>query len=156
MTGSQALSALSPSIDRRAYVLLLDNENRLMLCGGCCGGWTVPQIPVGAHTDLRAAATHFLAERFQISNPRYGALHGIHRTREWDCWERDRPTVSHVFIVRINAAESDAFIEMSSLHARWGSAELTSHRQEISPEGVILFASGYYDGWLPDGPVSLF
>ncbi|MFD6334046.1 hypothetical protein ACFWGI_31305 [Streptomyces niveus] len=156
MPARRALSAFSPGVERRVYLLLLDDENRLMLCGGCCSAWTVPQIPVDVDTDFRTAATRFLSERFQIRNPRYGSLYGIHRTSERDCWERDRPTVSRVFVVRIDVADSDSFLEMSSMHTRWNSADLISHRREISPEGVILFAAGYYDGWLPDGPVSLY
>lgn len=62
-----ATSATShaPSVaDRRVLLLLLDNQNRLMLCGGCCGGWTVPQALLAAGTDFKDGAAQYLAGRF--------------------------------------------------------------------------------------------
>ncbi|MDH6627956.1 hypothetical protein M2271_005785 [Streptomyces sp. LBL] len=143
-------------MEGRAYVLLLDDDDRILLCGSCCGGWTVPQFPVDPDVDFRAATTQFLSAGFRIDNPRYGRVYGIHTTGEKDCWERDRPTVSQVFIVRIDAQESMAFLAMSPSHVRWGARELVQHRRMISPEGVILLARGYVEGWLPDGSISLY
>jgi hypothetical protein len=141
--------------ERRAYALLLDEKDQLMLCGSCCGGWTVPQFPVDPNVDFRAATTQFLSAMFQIENPRYGSLHGIHATSDEECWERDRPTISQVFIVRIDARESASFLATSPSHVRWSARELAQHRRMISPEGVILLTLGYIEGWLPDGPISL-
>ncbi|MFJ3084603.1 hypothetical protein ACIPJG_33300 [Streptomyces halstedii] len=142
--------------ERRVYTLLLDDENRLMLCGSCCGGWTVPQFPVDPDVDFRAAATQFLSARLRINNPQYGRVLGIHKTSVKDCWERDRPTVSQVFILRISAQHSASFLAVSPSHVRWGARDLAQHRRMISPEGVVLLALGYVEGWLPDGPISLY
>ncbi|MET9080833.1 hypothetical protein ABZX77_02880 [Streptomyces sp. NPDC004237] len=147
----------APSVaDRRVLLLLLDNQKRLMLCGGCCGGWTVPQALLAAGIDFEDGAAQYLAERFHIENPRFGSLYGVHETRESDCWEHDQRTVSHVFIVRISAKESNSFQAMSLSHARWEISELKTRHRDISPEGVALLVSGYVEGWLPDGPISLY
>lgn len=147
----------APSVaDHRVLLLLLDNQNRLMLCGGCCGGWTVPQALLAAGTDFKDGAAQYLAERFHIENPHFGSLYGVHETRESDCWEHDQRTVSRVFIVRISTKESDSFQAMSLSHTRWKISELKTRHRDISPEGVALLVSGYVEGWLPDGPISLY
>ncbi|MEU2283045.1 hypothetical protein ABZ614_14120 [Streptomyces sp. NPDC013178] len=147
----------APSVaDRRFLLLLLDDQDRLMLCGGCCDGWTVPQALLAAGSDFKDGATQYLAERFHIENPRFGSLYGVHETRESDCWEHDQRTVSHVFIVRISIEESDSFQATSPSHTRWGISELKTRHRDISPEGVTLLISGYVEGWLPDGPISLY
>ncbi|MFJ6897431.1 hypothetical protein [Streptomyces hokutonensis] len=143
-------------IDRRAYLLLLDDQHRLMLCGGCCNGWTVPQVLLAPDADFRGGAAQYLAQRFHIENPRFGTVYGVHETRDSDCWEHDRRTISRIFIVRISSEASDSFQLISPSHARWGVDEIKSRRQEIYPEGVSLLVSGYVEGWLPDGPVSLY
>ncbi|MEU1853436.1 hypothetical protein ABZ499_30285 [Streptomyces sp. NPDC019990] len=147
----------APSVaDRRVLLLLLDNQNRLMLCGGCCSGWTVPQALLAAGTDFKDGAAQYLAERFHIENPKFGSLYGVHETRDSDCWEHDQRTVSRVFIARISAKEPDSFQAMSPSHTRWEISELRTRHRDISPEGVALLASGYVEGWLPDGPISLY
>lgn len=143
-----------PTVDRRVLLLLLDDQQRLMLCGGCCSGWTVPQVLLTAGTEFRDGAARYLAERLHIENPHFGSVYGVHQTRESDCWEHDRRTTSRVFIARISAAESDLFQLLSSSHTRWGISELKSRHQEITSEGVTLLVSGYVEGWLPDGPIS--
>ena len=143
-----------PAVDRHVLLLLLDDQHRLMLCGGCCGGWTVPQILLGDGTDFQVGAARYLTERFHIEAPFFGTVYGVHETSESDCWEHDRRTVSRAFIVRISSEESDSFQLISPSHTRWGITELKSRHQEIHPEGVALLVSGYVEGWLPDGPVS--
>lgn len=127
-----------------------------MLCGGCCGGWTVPQTLLAAGAPFMEGAARYLAERFHIENPHFGSLYGVRETRKSDCWEHDQRTVSRVFIVRISTKESDSFQAMSPSHARWEISELRSRHRDVSPEGVALLISGYVEGWLPDGPISLY
>lgn len=144
------------TVDRRVLLLLLDDQHRLMLCGGCCGGWTVPQLLLSTGTDFQEGAAQYIAERFHIENPHFGTVYGIRETRESDCWEHDRRTISRVFIVRISSEESDFLQLTSSSHTRWGISELKSRHRELSPEGVALLITGYVEGWLPDGPISLY
>ncbi|MFF5979428.1 hypothetical protein ACFY78_11330 [Streptomyces olindensis] len=48
----------APSVaDRRVLLLLLDEQDRLVLCGGCCGGWAVPLVLLAAGTDFKNEAT---------------------------------------------------------------------------------------------------
>ncbi|MEU9324102.1 hypothetical protein AB0D91_09840 [Streptomyces canus] len=147
---------VQPTVDRRVLLLLLDDQHRLTLCGGCCGGWTVPQVLLATGTEFRDGATQYLAERFQIENPRFGTVYGVHETRESDCWEHDHRTISRVFIVRISPEESNLIQLTSPSHTRWGIGELKYRRQELYPEGVAILVSGYVEGWLPDGPISLY
>ncbi|WP_369034020.1 hypothetical protein [Streptomyces adonidis] len=149
-------SAVRPAADRRVLLLLLDDQHRLMLCGGCCGGWTVPQVLLTAETEFQDGAARYLAERFHVENPRFGTVYGVHETDESHCWEHDHRTISHVFIVRISPEESNFFQLISPSHTRWGIGELKYRHREISPEGVTLLVSGYLEGWLPDGPISLY
>ncbi|MFC5027838.1 hypothetical protein ACQFX6_17220 [Streptomyces sp. DSM 41987] len=145
-----------PRFDRRAYLLLLDDQDRLMLCGACCRGWTVPQVRINAGANFQGAATRFLANRFGIHDPSYSSLYGLHESSYGDTWEYDRQTSSRVFIVRINAKQSAAIQRISKSHARWRIEDLKSRRREINPEGAVLIATGYVEGWLPDGPVTLY
>ncbi|MCP9975440.1 hypothetical protein [Streptomyces somaliensis] len=41
--------------DRRAFLLLLDEQRRLLMCGACCGGWTVPRAYIGGGGFLRSS-----------------------------------------------------------------------------------------------------
>ncbi|MDW4911358.1 hypothetical protein RB628_40255 [Streptomyces sp. ADMS] len=144
-----------PHFDRCAYLLLVDDEDRLMLCGTCCSGWTVPRVLLDPEVDFRDAATQFLADRFQIHNPKYGTVYGVRKTQDSECWEHEHPTVAHVLLVRISSEESDSIQRTSTRHARWGIGELKDRHREISPEGVVLLVSGYVEGWIPDGKISL-
>lgn len=135
---------------------LPDDQGHLMLRGGCCGGWTVPQTLLAVGTDFKDGATQYLAERFHVRNPHFGSLYGVRETQESDCWEHDQRTVSRVFIARIDGEESASFQAMSSSRARWKISELRNRHRDISPEGVALLVSGYVEGWLPDGPISLY
>ncbi|MFJ8662343.1 hypothetical protein [Streptomyces sp. NPDC093795] len=144
-----------PPFDRRAYLLLLDDQHRLLLCGGCCGGWTVPQVRMAGRAQFMESAVRFLNEQFGLTSPRFGSVCGFRQTRAGDNWEFDRVTAARVFIVRISDAEGAAIEQRSPTHARWGVADLRRRRREIHPEGIVLLTAGYVEGWIPDGPISL-
>ncbi|MFC8235905.1 hypothetical protein [Streptomyces sp. NPDC057284] len=142
-------------MDRRTYLLLLDDQHRLLLCGGCCGGWTVPQVRMTASASFLGTATRFLQERFEVAAPRYGSVYGIRQSRTGEDWVFDRATATRVFIVHISDGEGSAIEKQSVTHARWSIAELRRRRREISPEGIVLLVTGYIEGWIPDGPITL-
>ncbi|MET9886266.1 hypothetical protein ABZZ20_24650 [Streptomyces sp. NPDC006430] len=144
-----------PRFDRRAYLLLLDDQRRLLLCGGCCGGWTVPQVRMTSGTQFVESAVRFLDEQFGLTNPRFGSVYGVRQSRAGDNWEFDRVTAARVFIVRISDAEGAAIVQRSPAHARWGVSDLRRRRREIHPEGIVLLTTGYVEGWIPGGPISL-
>ncbi|WP_407078314.1 hypothetical protein [Streptomyces sp. NPDC005435] len=137
-------------IDRRVYLLLLDEQDRLMLCGGCCNGWTIPQLLLAPGTDFRDGAAHYLTQWLHITNPRFGSVYGVLESQDLNRWEHDRHTISHVFIMRISSDESDSIQATSRTHARWGLYELKSRYREGSPEGVVPLASGYVEGGFHD------
>ncbi|MFD0290676.1 hypothetical protein ACFWJS_05285 [Streptomyces sp. NPDC127061] len=144
-----------PRFDRRAYLLLLDDQRRLLLCGGCCGGWSVPQIRLASSAHFMESATRFLDEQFGVTSPRFGSVYGIRQSCANGNWEFDRVTAVRAFIVHISNAEAAAVERKSSTHSRWSIADLRRRRREIFPEGIVLLATGYIEGWIPDGPISL-
>ncbi len=144
-----------PRFDRRAFLLLLDDQHRLLLCGACCRGWTVPQVRLDAGADYLGQATRFLTQRFGVHSPRFSALYGLHQSRREEPWDFDRVTASRVFIVRVTDEESAAIQRIASSHVLWTRSQLRQHRREIFPEGVVLLITGYLEGWLPDGPLKL-
>ncbi|MFI6940363.1 hypothetical protein ACIBI4_13905 [Streptomyces sp. NPDC050418] len=142
--------------ERRVCLLVLDDQHRLLLCGGCCGSRTVPQVQLREAESFEAAASRFLAERFQVPDPRFGAVYGIRRSRSGDDWEFDRATEARVLFARVSNRQSAAIELSSATHVRWGLEELKARRREISPQGVVLLVTGYVEGWIPDGPISLY
>ncbi|MFJ3615412.1 hypothetical protein [Streptomyces hydrogenans] len=101
------------------------------------------------------STVRFLNEQFGLTSPRFGSVCGFRQTRAGDNWEFDRVTAARVFIVRISDAEGAAIEQRSPTHARWGVADLRRRRREIHPEGIVLLTTGYIEGWIPDGPISL-
>ncbi|MFB6822655.1 hypothetical protein ACFCXA_13805 [Streptomyces virginiae] len=144
-----------PRFDRRALLLLLDDQHRVLLCGGCCGSWTVPQVRIDTGADFVGAATGFLADRFGMRDPRFGSGYGLRQSRLGDSWEFERTTASRVLIVRVSDEESAVIEQASATHALLGLDELRRRRREIYPEGVVALATGYAEGLIPDGPISL-
>ncbi|MFF4166290.1 hypothetical protein [Streptomyces sp. NPDC001741] len=145
-----------PRLDRRVFLLLLDDQHRLLLCGGCCGGWTVPQVRMTSGARYMESAIRFLDEQFGLTHPRFGSVYGFRQSRAGDNWEFDRVTAARVFIVRISDAEGAAIEQRSPTHTRWGVTDLRRRRREIHPEGIVLLTTGYVEGWIPDGPISLY
>ncbi|MEU6300475.1 hypothetical protein [Streptomyces erythrochromogenes] len=144
-----------PRFDRRAFLLLLDEQRRLLLCRACCRGWTVPQVRLDAGADYLAHASQFLQRQFGVRTPRFSALYGLHQSRRDESWESGRTTASRVLIVRVTDGESAAIQQMTSAHSLWSVTQLRLRRREIFPEGVVPLTSGYVEGWLPDGPLEL-
>ncbi|MFF4461188.1 hypothetical protein ACFY13_16740 [Streptomyces mirabilis] len=109
-----------------------------------------------AGTDFLESATRFLKERFKVANPRYGSVYGIRKSTIGEDWEFDRATAARVFIVRISDAEGSAIEEQSVAHTRWSIEELHRRRSDIYPECIVLLITGYVEGWIPDGPITLY
>ncbi|WP_157878819.1 hypothetical protein [Streptomyces sp. CT34] len=110
---------------------------------------------IGEVGSFEAAATRFLADRFQLLDPGFGSIYGTRQSRPDDDWEFDRVTASRLFFVRLSNRQSAAIELSSATHVRWGLEELKRRRREISPEGAVLLVTGYVEGWIPDGPISL-
>ncbi|WP_159057786.1 MULTISPECIES: hypothetical protein [unclassified Streptomyces] len=101
------------------------------------------------------SAARFLDEQFGLTHPRFGSVYGFRQSSAGDNWEFDRVTAARVFIVRISDTEGAAIEQRSPTHSRWGVADLRRRRREIHPEGIVLLTTGYIEGWIPDGPISL-
>ncbi|MCZ0975593.1 hypothetical protein O1L55_38890 [Streptomyces albulus] len=144
-----------PRFDRRVFLLLLDEQQRLLLCGACCRGWTVPQVRLDSGADYLGQASQFLQDRFGLHDPRFSDLHGRHQSRSGAMWESDRPTASRIFIVRITDKQAENARRAGRKHDLWSVPQLRRRRREVFPEGVALLTAGYTEGWLPDGPIEL-
>ncbi|MFE1872673.1 hypothetical protein ACFW9N_17460 [Streptomyces sp. NPDC059496] len=144
-----------PRFDRRVFLLLLDEQQRLLLCGACCRGWTVPQVRLDSGADYLGQATRFLQDRFGLRDPRFSGLYGRHQSQWGAVWESDRPTASRIYIVRITDEQAENARSAGHEHALWSVPHLWRRRREVFPEGVALLTAGYTGGWLPDGPVEL-
>ncbi|MFI5899825.1 hypothetical protein [Streptomyces cyaneofuscatus] len=110
---------------------------------------------IDAGADFQGAAVDFLATQFQMSNPQFGPVYGLHQSQLGSNWEFDRVTASRVFIVHVTDKESHKIGQSSSSHVRWSLENLRRRRREVSPEGVVLLATRYIEGWIPDGPITL-
>ncbi|MFE1710124.1 hypothetical protein [Streptomyces sp. NPDC058728] len=110
-------------------------------------------MPSGA--QFTESAIRFLDEQFGLTNPRFGSVYGLRQSRAVDNWEFNRVTAARVFIIRINDTEGAAIEQRSPTHSRWGVADLRRRRREIHPEGIVPLTTGYIEGRIPEGPISL-
>ncbi|MFJ1535325.1 hypothetical protein ACIOFV_44280 [Streptomyces mirabilis] len=79
-------------------LLLVSDDRQLLLCGACCGDWTVPSVHLGTDDEpARQARTH-LAQAFGVGSPRLAAVRGVHTSGRDPAWEYERVTQTHVLI----------------------------------------------------------
>ncbi|MDI5971405.1 hypothetical protein POF50_019030 [Streptomyces sp. SL13] len=142
-----------PRLDRRALILILDAKKRLFLCGSCCRGWTPPEVRVQSGVDFFKATQSFLEESFDIRDHRYGDLYGHRWASTSGSWDTVRRVEMRVIIAKID--ESQPHHLNGGLHVWWTLEELKMNHRKIYPEGVVLFVTGYLEGWLPAGPITL-
>ena len=137
--------------ERRALLLLISDDRQLLLCGACCGDWTVPSIRLGTGDEPIHQARIHLARAFRIDNPRLAAVHGVHTSDMDQAWTYERVTQTHALISHISNAEARLACENRSRHALWTLDDLRRNRRQVAPQGVITLLAGYLEGWLPDG-----
>ncbi|RPK41074.1 hypothetical protein EES40_21540 [Streptomyces sp. ADI93-02] len=141
--------------DRRALLLLVSDDRQLLLCGACCGDWTIPAIHFGTNDDLTRQARTHLTQVFGIDNPQFAAVQGVHTSNRDQTWEYERVTQTHALISRISNAEAHSVCAREGRHTLWTLDDLRRHRRRVAPQGVITLLAGFLEGWLPDGSHTL-
>ncbi|WP_416483233.1 hypothetical protein [Streptomyces sp. CL12] len=142
--------------DRRALLLLVSDDRQLLLCGTCCGDWTIPSIHLGTDDEPAHQARTHLTQAFGINNPRLAAVRGVHTSSRDQGWEYERVTQTHVLIFRMSNAEARSAYESGSRHTLWTLDDLRRHRRRVTPQGGITLLAGFLEGWLPDGSHTLY
>ncbi|MFE7548035.1 hypothetical protein [Streptomyces gardneri] len=141
--------------DRQALLLLVDDDRRLLLCGTCCGEWTLPSVHVGTGGEPEHAARARLAQTFGIRTPQLAAVRGVHTTSTGQTWQHERVTETHALIWRITTQEARSTCNRAGRHTLWALDDLRRHRRRVTPQGAITLLAGFLEGWLPDGSHSL-
>jgi len=115
----------------------------------CC--WTVPTLPMRPGETIRRAATRHLRRDAHLPAFRIPPLIGR-------LSRRDAPQgVQYVVVVRPAAESWPSAVRFAfAPEARWWTtAELRSSGELVEPAELLDFMDGYWDGWLPDGEISL-
>ncbi|GGK64259.1 hypothetical protein [Streptomyces flaveus] len=113
--------------------------------------WTLPTVPMRLGETSRRAATRHLRRVTRLPALRISPLIG-------QLSRRDAPAgVQYVVVVRPAAESWPPSVRFAlAPEARWWTtAELRSARALVEPAELLDFMDGYWDGWLPDGEISL-
>jgi ADP-ribose pyrophosphatase YjhB (NUDIX family) len=113
--------------------------------------WTLPTIPMRPGETSARAATRHLRRVVHLPALRISPLIG--RLSSQDA----SGGVQYVVVVR-PAAESwppSVRFALAPEACWWTTAELRSTRALVEPAELLDFMGGYWDGWLPDGEISL-
>lgn len=113
--------------------------------------WTVPAVPIRPQESCRRTATRYLRRERRFPALRLGAVIGH--------LPAGGSRGSAEYIVLAAPAATDWPQDVRALMdpgARWWStAELRDSGVAVEPETLPLLIDGYWEGWLPDGVVSL-
>ncbi|MFE1289566.1 hypothetical protein [Streptomyces sp. NPDC058751] len=113
--------------------------------------WTVPTFPIRPGETVRRAAMRHLRRVAHLPALRIQPLIGR-------LSRRDVPQgVQYVVVVR-PAGESWPSAVRFALAPEaqwWTTAELRSSGERVEPAELLDFMDGYWEGWLPDGEISL-
>ncbi|MFI7143096.1 hypothetical protein ACIBQ5_37020 [Streptomyces massasporeus] len=125
----------------------------VLLPGGqqTAGCWTVPLVSVSAGEPCTRAAAEWLRCRTGASDLRIAPVVGVLPA------VGARRRTEYVVLVRPAAAAwTDDMRALLEGSARWWTLdELQTKGVSVEPEILPLLLQGYWDGWLPDGEVSL-
>ncbi|MEV6961978.1 hypothetical protein AB0M97_22880 [Streptomyces sp. NPDC051207] len=128
----------------RRFVLLAPGQQP----AGC---WTVPLVPVPAGQSYSRAVVQWLCRRTGLPDLRIAPVVGVLPA------DGARRRTQYVVLVRpVAAAWTDDVCARLEAGARWWTLdELHGKGVAVEPETLPLLLEGYWDGWLPDGEVSL-
>ncbi|MEV5840948.1 hypothetical protein AB0M32_03140 [Streptomyces sp. NPDC051985] len=113
--------------------------------------WTLPTVPMCSGETSRRAATRHLRKVAHLPPLRISPLIGR-------LARRDVPQgFQYVLVVR-SAAETwppSVHFALAPEACWWTTAELRSVGAVVDPAELLDFMDGYWEGWLPDGEISL-
>ncbi|MFH8409836.1 hypothetical protein ACH4FX_34415 [Streptomyces sp. NPDC018019] len=135
--------------------VVIDSPQRLLLLipsdsdGATC--WTLPKVLMRPGETMRRAATRHLRSICRLPPLRISPLIG--RLPRTDAAEG----VQYVIVVRPAAESWPSAVRfaISPDACWWTTAMLRSGQVQVEPAGLLDFMDGYWDGWLPDGEISL-
>lgn len=135
--------------------VVIDSPKRLLLLIPSASDralrWTLPTVPMRPGETCCRAATRHLQRVARLPALRVSPLIGR-------LSRRDAPEgVQYVVVVRPAAEGWPTAIRCAlAPEARWWTtAELRSAQALVEPAELLDFMDGYWDGWLPDGEISL-
>lgn len=135
--------------------VIIDSPKRLLLLIPSASAretrWTLPTISMRPGENNRCAAARHLRRVAHLPAVRVSPLIG--RLPRRDTSEGTQ----YVVVVRPAAGSWPISIRFTlGPQARWWTtAELRSARAVVEPAELLDFMDGYWDGWLPDGEISL-
>ncbi|WP_406438023.1 hypothetical protein OHB00_26035 [Streptomyces sp. NBC_00631] len=113
--------------------------------------WTLPTVPMRSGETSRRAATRHLRKVAHLPAMRISPIIG-RLSRE------DLPRgVQYILVVRPAAGNWPPSVRfaLSPEACWWTTAELRSAGAVVDPAELLDFMDGYWEGWLPDGEISL-
>jgi ADP-ribose pyrophosphatase YjhB (NUDIX family) len=142
-----AASAVRPVvIDPAARRFLLVSAR-----GGAVGYWSVPVAPVRVGEPYRRAAVRYLRQQLGLPGLRIAPVVGVLPAVGGRC------RVEYVVLARpaTEAWQQDVRPLLGTSARWWSTTQLRDAGVRVEPDTLPLLMDGYWEGWLPDGEVSL-
>jgi ADP-ribose pyrophosphatase YjhB (NUDIX family) len=137
------------------YAVMLDPPTRRVLLtrSGAAADecWTVPKVPVRSGLTYRSATVRSMCRRRKLQPVRIAPVVG--RLFAID----DAEKLGYVVLVLPETGRwKDKPGRMLGPAARWWTiSALSAERVRVMPPQLLDLVEGYWEGWLPDGEVSL-
>ncbi|MFF9405998.1 NUDIX domain-containing protein [Streptomyces anandii] len=113
--------------------------------------WSVPRYSIRPGESFRRAAAHHLRRELRLRALRIAPVTGrLPASRDRRCEE--------YFVLAAPAAGGwpcDVRALLSPSARWWTTAELRDAEVQVEPQVLLDLIDGYWEGWLPDGVVSL-
>ncbi|MEV0908553.1 hypothetical protein [Streptomyces hokutonensis] len=113
--------------------------------------WTVPAVPMRPGEHYRLTTVRYLRHELRIPALRIAAVVGRLPAG------RDRDRVEYLVLAAPPAAvwPHDVRARLASGARWWTTAQLRDAGVSVEPGTLTLLMEGYWEGWLPDGEISL-
>ncbi|MFJ5305199.1 hypothetical protein [Streptomyces sp. NPDC088350] len=144
-----------PAPAARVRPVVIDPVARRFLLrpAGCgpVGFWSVPAVPVRAGEPYRRAAARYLRRQFGLTGSRIAPVVGVLPA------VGERGCVEYVVLARpaTGAWQREVRTVLGTGARWWSTAELRDAGVWVEPDTLPLLMDGYWEGWLPDGEISL-
>jgi hypothetical protein len=149
----------APRLRRVLLMVLLERQRRAMLLVQWTGSWSPLAVRVTGGSSYVDVASETVRARLGNVSVRYGAVVG-------HLWASRPQPISGVCVERrlllvipsepLSSQSVQRLADESPLPLRWWTAEqLRSVEADVFPPELPNVVDGYWEGWLPDGPITL-